>query len=203
MRETADLTRTLMAPWRMLPAEPVFVSYAQAFQRELDLDVFTASMARLRSAATQAGLATSSVAGATRDDLLDFLVATVIGPRLGQGSLCCLHGYPASQAALAQLDPHDARTALRFELYGEGVELANGFVELADAREQSARFAADNAARLWRGQPAVAPDERLIGALERGLPPCAGVAVGFDRVLMLASGASHIDEVLALPFDEA
>ncbi len=83
------------------------------------------------------------------------------------------------------------------------MELANGFVELADAREQARRFDADNEVRAARGQARMAPDTRLIEALETGLPACAGVAVGFERVLMLAGGAASIDEVLALPFDEA
>lgn len=139
----------------------------------------------------------------TRDDLLDFLVATQIGPQLGRGSLCCLHHYPASQAALAQLDATDARTALRFELYAEGVELANGYVELADAREQQRRFAADRLERQRRGLAPHGGDARLVAALEAGLPPCAGVALGFDRLLMLRMNAESIDEVLALPAERA
>lgn len=203
MRETTDLVRGLVAPRLALPAEPELVSYAQAFERALGIDVFDAPDVQLRETAASAGLAASSIAGTTRDDLLDFLMGGVIGPTLGRGRACCLHGYPASQAALAQIDRDDPRTALRFELYVEGLELANGFVELADADEQARRFDADNAVRVSRGQARVAPDTRLLAALRAGLPACAGVAVGFDRVLMLASGAASIDEVLALPFDEA
>jgi elongation factor P--(R)-beta-lysine ligase len=203
MRETAQLTRALLAPRLALPEEPELLSYAQAFETHLGVDVFAATQADLARVAATAGLAQSSIAGAARDELLDFLVASVIGPRLGRGRLTCLHGYPASQASLAQLDAADARTALRFELYAEGVELANGFVELADAAEQRRRFDADNALRLARGQRAVVPDEDLLAALGGGLPPCAGVALGFERVLMLASGSPHIDAVLALPFDRS
>jgi lysyl-tRNA synthetase class 2 len=126
-----------------------------------------------------------------------------VGPALGAGHLTCLHHYPASQAALARLDADDPRTALRFELYCEGIELANGFVELGDAREQARRFAADNALRAARGQATPVPDERLLTALDKGLPECAGVALGLDRLLMLASGSPRIDAVLALPYDEA
>lgn len=197
MRETVALVRMLVAP-RLEWPEPEFPSFAQAFERALGIDAFDAPLARLRDAAAGAGLAASSLAGATRDDLLDFLMGAVIGPTLGRGRPCCLHHYPASQAALAQLDPADPRTALRFELYGEGLELANGFVELADADEQARRFDADNALRAARGQAYVAPDVRLLEALRGGLPPCAGVAVGFDRVLMLAGGAASIDEVQGL-----
>jgi elongation factor P--(R)-beta-lysine ligase len=203
MRETAQLTRALLAPRLSLPEESELLSYAQAFATHLGVDVFAATQDDLARCAAAAGLAQSSIAGAARDELLDFLVASVIGPRLGRGRLTCLHGYPASQASLAQLDTADPRTALRFELYAEGVELANGFVELADAAEQRRRFDADNALRLARGQRPMAPDEELLAALGGGLPPCAGVALGFERVLMLASGSPHIDAVLALPFDRS
>ena len=123
----------------------------------------------------------------------------LVGPRLGRGRLTCVHSWPASQAALARLDPADARVARRFELYADGIELANGFEELADAAEQRARFERDNAARRRAGLPVAEPDERLLAALEAGLPPCAGVALGFDRLVMLATGATHIDEVLPFP----
>jgi lysyl-tRNA synthetase class 2 len=126
-------------------------------------------------------------------------MGSVIGPTLGRGALTFIYGYPASQAALARLDPQEPRAAQRFELYGEGMELANGFHELAAAAEQRARFEQDHAARRRRGLPVHALDERLLAALEHGLPDCSGVALGFDRTLMLASGAAHIDEVLAFP----
>src|SRR5690606_11745466 len=158
------------------------------------------ALARL---AAEHGLTAGSIAGASRDDLLDFLVAVVVGPRLGRGTLTCLHHYPASQAALAELDADDPRTALRFELYAGGIELANGYVELASAEEQRRRFTADLAERRRRGLPEPSIDDRLLAALEAGLPRCAGVAMGFDRVAMLALGATHIDEVLAFPWDRA
>lgn len=200
MDDTAALAALLLEP-RPIDPMPERVSYCDAFEQLLDLDPLEAPREALAAASRAAGLATSSIATASRDDLLDFLVATCVGPRLGHGRLCCLHHYPASQAALARVDPQDPRTALRFELYCEGVELANGFVELGDAREQARRFAADNDARRASGRETIAPDERLLAALERGLPDCAGVALGFERLLMLASGADRIGAVLALPDD--
>ncbi len=125
-------------------------------------------------------------------------MGAVIGPRLGNQRLTFIHSYPASQAALARLDPADPRAAQRFELYARGIELANGFHELANPAEQRARFEADNAARARAGLPVNALDERLLAALG-GLPDCAGVALGLDRLLMLATGAGHIEEVLAFP----
>jgi lysyl-tRNA synthetase class 2 len=135
--------------------------------------------------------------------LLDMLMATKIGPRLGQGSLTFVHRYPQSQAALAQLEPADRRCALRFELYADGVELANGFKELASAEEQRARFEKDRQERRARGLPDHPIDVRLLGALAAGLPDCAGVALGFDRLVMLAAGAKHIDEVMPFPTERA
>ena len=114
-----------------------------------------------------------------------------------------MHRYPASQAALARLDADDPRVALRFELYHRGIELANGYHELASGAEQRMRFAADQQMRASRGLPTFALDANLLSALDAGLPDCAGVALGFDRVLMLAAGAANIDDVLAFPVERA
>ena len=126
-----------------------------------------------------------------------------VGPALGASALTFIHRYPASQAALARLDPADARLALRFELYHRGMELANGYHELSDAGEQRRRFASDQQARRERGLPTHEFDPWLLAALDAGLPDCAGVALGFDRVLMLAMNASSIDEVIAFPVERA
>lgn len=176
------------------------ISYRDAFLRELALDPLEASLGQLKAAAHACGFVAQE--DTERDELLEALMATRVGPALGQRALTFVHGYPATQAALARLDPQDARIARRFELYCEGVELANGFEELASEAEQRKRFEADNRERLRRGWP-VALDERLLAALAHGLPPCAGVALGFDRTLMLATGAHRIDEVLAFPTERA
>ena len=130
-------------------------------------------------------------------------MGALIGPSLGHEALTFIHGYPASQAALARLDPADPRCAQRFELYMGGLELANGFQELGSAAEQRARFEADLRMRERSGLPLPALDERLLAALAHGLPECSGVAVGFDRVVMLAAGAAHIREVLPFPTETA
>ena len=187
--------------------------YADAFREMFGVDPLTASDAALGGLARDAGLenGTAGHSGVTeparttptRDELLDFLVGAKLGPTLGRGEWLALTHWPASQAALARLDPDDPRTALRFEVYADGIELANGFEELADPREQTARFAADNAARRARGLPEHAVDERLLAALAAGLPPCSGVAVGFDRAVMVATGARSIDEVIAFTTEQA
>ena len=204
MAETAGLASLLLAdgwPHAGLPVE--YLDYQAAFRRELQVDPLEVPMAVLAPLCVKHGLAAGSAADASRDQLLDFLVATQIGPNLGRHGLTCLHHYPASQAALAQLDAGDARTALRFELYAAGVELANGYVELADAGEQARRFVLDQQLRQVRGLASIEADERLLAALQSGLPPCAGVALGFDRVAMLAAGATRIDAVLAFPWERA
>jgi elongation factor P--(R)-beta-lysine ligase len=176
------------------------LTYREAFLRELRLDPFTATPAELSDAARTVGFADGR---AQRDELLELLMGAVVGPRLGRNALTFIHGYPASQAALARLSPEDPRSALRFELYCKGVELANGFQELASATEQRARFERDNEERQRLGLPSYEIDGRLLAALEAGLPECAGVALGFDRTLMLAAGTDHIDKVLAFPTDRA
>ena len=204
MTETAALAAVLLREgWNAAAAPAERLSYQQAFVRELGFDPLTLADDLLRQRCAQLGLAGAQSPSTTRDDLLDFLVATQIGPRLGRSSLTLLHHYPASQAALAQLDADDPRTALRFELYAQGVELANGYVELADPAEQSRRFGEDRRQRQQRGLPDLAPDERLLAALAVGLPPCAGVAMGFDRLAMLAAGSTRIDQVLSFPWERA
>ena len=199
MNEVDALVRALLGPVASGHASER-ITYREAFLRELQLDPFTARVAELGQAAQKSGFAG---AASHRDELLDFLMGAVIGPRLGANALTFVHGYPATQAALARLDPHDPRAALRFELYCEGVELANGFNELASATEQRARFTHDIAERRRMGLPAFPPDEFLLAALEAGLPECSGVALGFDRTLMLATGAKTIDEVLPFPTERA
>ena len=197
MSEVDALVRALLGPVATGRGSER-ITYRDAFLRELRLDPFTASMEELHNATAKLGFK-----GAHRDELLDLLMGAVVGPRLGNNALTFVHAYPATQAALARLDPQDSRAALRFELYCDGIELANGFNELAAAAEQRARFEQDNAERRRMGLPVHAPDEFLLTALEAGLPECSGVALGFDRTLMLATGAQSIDEVLAFPTERA
>ena len=138
-----------------------------------------------------------------RDEWLNLLLATRVEPQLGRDRPEIIYHYPASQASLAKVISTDAGhdVAERFELYYRGIELANGFHELSDAAEQRRRFEAVNAARVADGRPALPLPEQLLAALEHGLPACTGVALGFDRLVMLAAGAKSIDEVIAFPRD--
>jgi lysyl-tRNA synthetase class 2 len=140
-----------------------------------------------------------SIAG-ERDALLDLAMATMVATRFPADCITFLHDFPASQAALAQVR---GPVASRFEAFWGDLELANGFHELGDAAEQVRRFSADRETRARRGQPDREPDELFLGALRSGLPACAGVALGFDRAVMIAARAESIDDVLAFPVERA
>jgi lysyl-tRNA synthetase class 2 len=140
-----------------------------------------------------------------RDEWLNAILAALVEPQLGRDRPEILYHYPATQAALAKTttSPAGYEVAERFELYYRGIELANGYHELSDATEQRRRFEAVNAARVADGRPALPLPNSLLTALEHGLPDCTGVALGFDRLAMLATGASSIDEVIAILQDQA
>lgn len=201
MQEVAALCTQLLG----LPGDspPEYLSFAQAFEREVGLRVLEADAGEVRAAAERLGLERQLAARCSRDELLDWLVASRIGPALGTDRLCFLHRYPASQAALARLDADDPRVALRFELYYRGVELANGFEELADEPEQRARFERDRQERQALGLPVPRSDEFLLAALAAGMPAASGVALGFDRLVMLRSGANELAAVMPFPLDRA
>jgi elongation factor P--(R)-beta-lysine ligase len=132
------------------------------------------------------------------------LMSHVLQPHLGQDTICFVYDYPVSQAALARVvQADDVLVGQRFELFVDGVELANGYCELTDAAEQRQRFERDNALRRARGQCERPVDELLLAALAHGLPDCSGVALGVDRLLMLVTSASHIRDVLAFDWERS
>lgn len=201
MREVERVVVTAIGPLRRLgPA--TWTSYQAAVVAHAGVDPLSAPDAELRAALTRHGVDCPAGVDA-RDDLLDLIVATLVGPRLGHDGPCFVTAYPASQAALARLDPADPRVAQRFELYLDGVELANGFHELADADEQRRRFESDQRQRIARGLPVRPTDEHLLAALAHGLPDCCGVALGFDRLVLCATGAGALNDVVAFPFARA
>ena len=169
--------------------------YRDLFVDSVGIDPFATSLDELRAACTRASVPLPADFDAgTIDDALDLLLVGVIEPQL-RGP-CFVLDYPASQAALARVRDDGGRAvASRFELYVDGLELANGYHELIDAGEQRRRFEAANRARAAAGREPLPIDEDLLTALEQGLPDCAGVALGFDRLLMIAGGASSIDAV--------
>ena len=177
------------------------MTFRGAFSRHLGVDPFTAAAAELHDACESRGFA-SRAADATRDDCLDYLLAEAVQPALGPGRVY-LVDFPASRAALARIRTGAPDVAERFELYIDGVEIANGYHELRDAAELRGRMRRDVETRRRAGRPAPAVDERLLAAHEAGLPPCAGVALGFDRLVMLAGRYRSLREVLAFPEDLA
>jgi len=203
IEEVAALLDTAMQACGAAPRPLRRLRYRDACLQCFGVDPLEAPRETLAELALEAGLTGEAAASLTRDGLLDFLVGVRLGPTLGDDCWLALTHYPASQAALAQLDPHDPAVALRFEIYADGVELANGFQELANAAEQAERFAADNRERAARGLPHRTADERLLAALHAGLPACSGVALGVDRALMIATGAERIDDVLPFTIEQA
>ena len=188
--EVADLVRELLPACRAWSLRRT--PYAAAFRQHLGIDIDRMDDAALRALCT-ARLPESTDWQLSRDGMLDLLFTHYVEPELGRDTLEFLCDYPPSQAALARIING---SAARFELYINGLELCNGFWELSDAHEQRARFLADNRERAQLGLPEMPLDEAFLAALERGLPDCAGVALGVDRLLMLACDAAHIDEVM-------
>lgn len=180
-----------------LPAE--HCSYAALFRIHLGIDPLEADTGNLRDCALAHDVPGAEGLVLERDGWLDLLMSTLIEPLLGRDGLTFVTDYPASQASLARLAP-DGRTASRFELYWQGMELANGFHELKDAAEQAQRFERENCRRYSAGQVPMPVDDALLEALEHGLPDCAGVALGVDRLLMCQLGLDDIDQVLAFSF---
>jgi lysyl-tRNA synthetase class 2 len=191
MQEVAELLQTCLGdkPTQMF-------SYRELFMDKLDIDPFSADIAALRQRA--AAVVDIGALTGGRDLWLDLLLSHAIEPTLRDCGVCFVRDYPASQAALARIAARDGvPVAQRFEVYVDGIELANGYLELSDPAEQRARFEADNARRREQGLPEHPLDEYLLAAMDAGLPDCSGVALGLDRLLMLRTGRRDIRDVLA------
>ncbi len=192
MTELEQLLRTVLACGDI----PRF-SYREVFQQHLQIDPHDISLDELRQlAGVEIDLNSENL---SKTDYLQLLLANRIEPVLP--AFCFICNYPAEQAALSALqeDEFGVRVAKRFELFGAGMELANGYLELDDAAQQRSRFESDNKKRQLQGLAQHSLDENLIAALESGLPPCSGVALGVDRLVMLLANTTHISE--AISFD--
>ena len=186
------------------PAERV--TYAEAFARHVGIDPHRATGAELAATARRLGVvAPESLAPDDRDGWLELLLAERVEPHLGHPAPTILYDYPASQAMLAQTrrDADGVELAERFELYAGGVELANGYHELLDASELRRRTARANEQRRTDGKQPLPEPARLLAAMDAGLPPCSGCALGVDRLLMVTLGAERIDQVIPLPIERA
>jgi lysyl-tRNA synthetase class 2 len=177
--------------------------YDAAFERHAGQPVLTADVAELQALAKRHGLHPPESLGTDRDGWLNYLFAELIQPRLGHERPAFLLDFPATQAALAVVRAEPVPVAERFELFVAGVELCNGYHELIDPVELRRRAAAQNRVRTADDRPALPEDSRLLAAMEHGLPACSGVALGFDRLFLLASGHEAIADVIAFPFERA
>jgi elongation factor P--(R)-beta-lysine ligase len=200
MSEVEALIAELLAPARTLGVAER-LSYSDALRRHAGVDAFDATEDELLDAARRHGIHCD--AQLDRNAKLDLLMGLIVGPRLGRGNPCFVCDYPATQAALARLKPGLPSVAARFELYLDGLELANGFHELARPEEQRARFMEDLSLRRMRGQVQPPLDENFLAALMSGLPDCAGVALGFDRLVAIALGADKLADAMTFSIGNA
>ena len=181
-----------------------YVSFAEAFEQHVDLDPHRCSVDDLKDTSRRQQLTEPPAAETMdRDAWLDLLLVEWIEPHLGRDRPTILYDYPASQAALAQIRPGPPPVAERYELYVDGIELANGYHELTDAKVLKQRAEDANRARQREGKYTLPEHSRLLGAMQHGLPPSSGVALGFDRLVMVATGAKTLSEVMTFTYPTA
>ncbi len=198
MDEMQQLINELFVQFGHRPLGFSRLSYRQAFINQLAIDPLQASAEELATCAREQQIETPlGMSISDKDMWLDWLMVAAVAPGFDQQGMTFIYDYPASQAALARLSDEDPRVAHRFELFYGELELANGFYELLDADEQLARFHKENELRKQRGQKVMPIDMQLIAALKSGLPDCAGVAMGLDRLLMVLTGVRSISEVIS------
>ena len=195
MTEVEDLVSALFHSQHQAELPVSRLSYADCFAAVFDLDPHSCELSQLQKLAAENG--SRSWRNESRANCLDLLFSTRVEPQLPEGLVFVYH-YPACQAALAQIEScaEGYPVSRRFEVFLQGIELANGYLELTDADQQRQRFEADNAVRAAAQRAAMPIDKNLDLAMRAGLPPCAGVALGVDRLLMQLQGATSIDRVL-------
>ncbi|MDO6426147.1 elongation factor P--(R)-beta-lysine ligase [Thalassotalea sp. 1_MG-2023] len=180
------------------------ITYRNIFINELAIDPLLASVEQLKHLLYEKGVEGDWIVNEVdKDILLQVLFSECIEKNIGQDKPCIVYEFPASQASLAKICQENPKVSERFEVYFKGIELANGFHELRDATEQLARFERDNIHRVNEGKEAKPIDKRFIQALESGLPSCSGVALGIDRLLMIALGLNHIEQSICFMFNNA
>ncbi len=188
----------------LTPRHTDHLSYASVFYRFCGLDPIQADISVFVDCAIRNGLSEAvEICAESRKLWQEFLFSHLVQPNLGVAGLTIVDRYPASQATLARRCPDNPLLVDRFEVFCQGVELANGFQELRDAEEQELRFDQELQQRTQEGKFAPAKDNRFLSALKTGLPECVGVAIGLDRVLMLAAGVDSIEDVLPFSISRA
>ena len=191
MAEVDELLKFVLAPYRTRTGT-TSLGYREAFHRYLSIEP-TDTPGAIRRRLTEHGVDAPDELDS--GGLLDLALGTMIAPQFDPARITFVHGFPASQAALARIGPNGE--AARFEAFTGGLELANGYRELADAREQLERFEREQASRRAAGRPAAPLDNALIAALRHGLPDCSGVAVGVDRLVAVAAGLDNVADTMS------
>lgn len=180
------------------------ISYQRLFIQYVEIDPLDCSLEDLKHVLVKYDKWSSWMkAEVEKDTFLQLIFTEIIEPQIGLSSPCFVYDFPSSQASLAKLSSEDPRVAQRFECYFKGVELVNGFNELTSANEQRVRFEQDNLKRAELGKDIINIDDNFINALSAGLPDCAGVALGVDRLVMLALNKKHIRDVLTFDINQA
>ncbi len=200
MNEVAELMLHLLALYDHPKAQVTRISYRLLYQQYLSIDPLQLGRDELNSLCQEKGYYGDRL---TFDQALDFLFGVVISTQLPKDELIFVYHFPASQAALAQINPEDNQTCLRFELMWQGIELANGYQELTDMNEQMTRFICDNETRKKIGKKVLPFDQHLLDAMGAGLPACSGVALGLDRLLMNLLEVNTVSDVLPFPAHSA
>lgn len=200
MDEIAELISLVFAARSSQPLAITKRTYGDCFSQILGIDPHGADLVELQEKAVAAS--SDSWTGESRANCLDLLFSQLVEPQLPSG-LVFVYDYPACQSALAQLhnDTQGRQVSRRFEVFLNGLELANGYFELTDIAEQQQRFDGDNAQRIEASKPQIPVDRHLLAALDHGMPSCAGVAMGVDRLLMQLEGADSITQVMPFSWD--
>ncbi len=194
MTEVEQLFVELLADKLLRPS--IAMTYAQAFEQFLSFNPFTVSVDKLRTCFEEHSQADAPLLN-DKQAYLDLIMSHIVEPRFDADRLTFITQYPAEQASLARINKQDSRLAERFEVFAGGLELANGFHELSDAAEQRSRMLEENKRRVEINKTEIELDQHFLAALEAGLPDCSGVAVGFDRLVMFATGKQNIEEVIS------
>jgi lysyl-tRNA synthetase class 2 len=198
IEETAEFIRLFLGN---LPHK--ILSYRDAFRLFAQVDYLCAETEDLLQCIASHGIEIHFNETWDKDTLCYLIMSSIIEPHLGKEEILFLTDYPSSQAALAQTEQKgDEIVAKRFEIFHQGIELANGYLELIDPNEQRKRFLEANSQRVKAGKQALPLDELFLAALKKGMPSCCGVAVGFDRLMMLRHQAKSLSEVIAFAWDE-
>lgn len=203
MDEIAELMTALFDGHKTLAPTQRF-SYQELFQLHTGLNPLIFSYQDYCSYAVENQLPEAvNICGHDHAAWLDLIFSHAIQPKLGENSVCMVFGYPACQSSLARINSYDSQITDRVEVFINGIELGNGYYELADADEQERRFVQEIAIRQQKKHPIPVKDQRLVAALRAGLPDCSGMAIGLDQLLMLLAERSTIDEVVSFPVQRA